>query len=89
MLRNKPLKYNDKTNVNNANVITKNIRFDGGNAIRINTIIRKFNNENQILKMNNDIILNLIVNAYLEKFDSDNVIVDDLKKRALESEGIQ
>lgn len=87
MLKNKPIKYFNGME-NESEHITKNIRFEKKIAIKINSLIRKFNQDNKVLKMNNDIFLNVIVQEYFERFEDDKAIMDDLKKRALEIEGI-
>lgn len=82
MLNGVPVKYRqygkDKT------VIVKNIKFDKELAENINRIIKIFNDSEKVLKLNNDLLINIAVDGFLNGFDDENDLFIELKTRALE-----
>lgn len=76
MLNDVPIKY--KKYNENKEFISKNIRFDKDTAENINKTIAVFNNTEKVLKINNDVLINLAVREFLIDLD-----MQDLKSKVL------
>lgn len=76
MLNDVPIKY--KKYNGNKEFISKNIRFDKDTAENINKTIAVFNNTEKVLKINNDVLINLAVREFLIDLD-----MQDLKSKVL------
>ena len=72
VLNDVPIKY--KVYDKEKTVIRKNIKFDKDIAEKINYAISLFNQENKIMKINNDVIINVGMKEFLS-----NVNMDKLK----------
>ena len=82
LLNETPVKYRKAKE--EKNFITKNIRFEKPIGENINRVISTFNKSEKVMKINNDVLVNIAVNEYLNSFDDDAALLHDLKIKALE-----
>ena len=82
MLNGTPIKY--KTYNEEKEVISKNIKFEKDLAENINRVISIFNSNEKALKLNNDLLINIAVDEFLNGFDSEDDLFMELKNKALE-----
>ena len=82
MLNGTPIKY--KTYNKEKEVISKNIKFEKDLAENINRVISIFNSNEKALKLNNDLLINIAVDEFLNGFDSEDDLFMELKNKALE-----
>jgi len=71
MLNDVPVKY--KRYNGNKEFILKSIRFDKVTAEKINKTIAVFNNKEKVLKLNNDVLINLAVKEFLNDNDIEDI----------------
>ena len=76
MIKDIPVKY--RRYKADKQVIVKNIRFDKDTAENINQVIAIFNKNEKVLKINNDLLINLAVREFLSDLD-----IEDLKEKLL------
>lgn len=77
MLDGVPIKY--KMYNEEKEVISKNIRFDKELAEEINKTIAVFNNKEKVVKLNNDVLINIAVSSYLKNLDFNELKAEALK----------
>lgn len=65
-----PVKYK---RYNGKDFVLKNIRFDKVTAENINKTIAVFNNKEKVLKLNNDVLINLAVKEFLNDNDIEDI----------------
>ena len=82
MLNGTPIK--NKTYNEEKEVISKNIKFEKDLAENINRVISIFNSNEKALKLNNDLLINIAVDEFLNGFDSEDDLFMELKNKALE-----
>lgn len=76
MINDLPVKY--KKYNKNKEFVAKNIRFDKVTAEKINKTIAIFNSTEKVLKINNEVLINLAVREFLDDLD-----MQDLKEKVL------
>ena len=80
MINGTPVKY--KTYKEEKTVIMKTIRFDKPVAEDINKTIAMFNANEKVIKLNNDLLVNLAVQQFLNDYDLSTIrglLVDEVK----------
>lgn len=76
MLDDTPLKYKESSK---EEFISKNIKFDKDLGEKINRTISNFNKNEKVIKINNDVLINIAVRSYLENVDFESLKAEALK----------
>lgn len=85
LLKEKAKKVNFLTYSEDRKTIERRINFKKELAEEINTVIAVFNNESEVVKINNSILVNVAMNCFFKQLEglTEEEIVEILEEKAL------